>query len=206
LLTVNSGALWMKRERRLGRISFWQLLQGTFYLMAYKFRALDMERLTVKALKTVKGLEEEVVRQWTREWFFEEVVPHCAPGAQAVLDEHRSRGHRLVLLTTSSTYESEVAAKHFELDAFLCTRYEVKDGLFTGDVVRPVCYGEGKVTLAQRYAAEHDVDLDESYFYTDSFSDLPMLRRVNHPRVVHPDPRLRRHAMKCNWPILDWTS
>jgi HAD superfamily hydrolase (TIGR01490 family) len=204
LLPVNSGALWMKRERRLGRISFLQLVQGTFYLLAYKFGVIDMEKVMVKALRTVRGLPEETVRAWTRDWFREEVVPHVAPGARAVLDDHRGRGHPLVLLTSSSPYESEIASEHFGLDAYISTRYEVADGRFTGDVVRPVCYGQGKVTLAEVYARENDVDLDASFFYTDSLSDLPMLERVGHPRVVHPDPRLGRLARRRGWVILDW--
>lgn len=204
LLSANSGALWMKHERRIGRLDLWQVVQGTFYLFAYRFHALDMEHVMVKALETVKGEREQVVRRRTHDWFFEEVVQVVAPGARQVLQQHRSRGDLLVLLTSSSPYESEVAARHFALDDFLSTRYEVKDDVFTGDIVRPLCYGQGKVTLAERYAAEHDVDLDRSYFYTDSFSDLPMLQRVGHPQVVKPDLRLRLIAWRKGWPVLQW--
>ena len=110
----------------------------------------------------------------------------------------------LVLLTSSSMYESEAATEHFDLEHFLCTRYEVHDGVFTGDVVRPICYGKGKVIHAQYFAARHDLDLGQSFFYTDSFSDLPMLRRVGHPRVVNPDLRLRVAALAAGWTVLDW--
>jgi HAD superfamily hydrolase (TIGR01490 family) len=204
LITANSGGLWMRRERRLGRISFRQLIEGSIYLVAYRFRALDMERVTVKALETVKGEREQAVRQWTRAWFYDEVVPFEAPGARLALAHHRARGEPVVLLTSASLYESEAAAEHFELDDFLCTRYEVKDGLFTGDIVRPLCYGAGKIAHAERYAAEHGIDLDRSAFYSDSFTDLPMLRRVGQPRVVNPDLRLRLTAMKEGWLVLDW--
>jgi phosphoserine phosphatase len=64
-----------------------------------------------------------------------------------------------------------------------------------------VCYGQGKVVWAERFAAEHDVDLAASYFYTDSISDLPLLERVGHPVVVNPDLRLRRLARKRGWPL-----
>jgi phosphoserine phosphatase len=68
----------------------------------------------------------------------------------------------------------------------------------------PFCYGPGKVQRAERWAAEHGVELEQSYFYTDSLSDLPMLERVGQPRIVNPDPRLRREANRRGWPILDW--
>ncbi len=205
LLTVNSGALWMKREHRLGRISNWMLLQGTFYLLAYKFDLVDMNRVTVKALHTVKGEYEPVVKRWTEQWYAEEVAQHAAPGAWPVLAEHREQGHPLVLLTSSSPYESAMAQEQFGLDGVLCTRYQLdRRRRFTGYPVWPVCYGAGKVVYAERYASRHGIDLEASHFYTDSMTDLPMLERVGHPHVVNPDPRLARTARRRGWPILDW--
>ena len=86
----------------------------------------------------------------------------------------------------------------------LCTELEVVDGRLTGRHIAPACAGAGKVVYAERYAAEHGVDLGRSYFYTDSYSDLPMLERVGCPRVVNPDPRLRRRARARGWEIERW--
>lgn len=204
LLTCNSGRLWMERERRLGRISRWQVIEGSFYLLVYRLKALDMEQVMARALRTVAGEHEEAVRRWTAHWFFEEVVSHAAPGAQAVLEQHRVRGDLLVLLTSASPYESEVASRFFDLDAALCTHYQVRQGRFTGGVEPPICYGAGKVDRAERFARDQGVDLSRSYFYTDSFSDLPMLERVGHPRVVNPDQRLRWIAARRGYALLDW--
>jgi len=204
LITANSATLWMKRERRMGRISRKQVAWAAFQILTYKMGFVDMESVTVKALQTVKGLEEETLRRWTHEWYRKEVKPHTAPGALPVLEEHRRRGHKLVLLTSASRYESEAAVVHFNLDAFLCTGYETKNGRLTGDVIRPVCYGEGKVVHAQRYAEANNVDMKESFFYTDSITDLPMLLKVANPRVVNPDTRLTWEARRRGWPVLDW--
>ncbi|HOX43332.1 MAG TPA: HAD family hydrolase [Myxococcota bacterium] len=204
LLTVNSGALWMRRERRVGRITRAQMAKALVYLLGYRFGLIDMERAMQEALTTIRGLPEETVRGWTRAWFQEEVVPHAAPGGRAALDAHRRAGEPCVLLTSSSRYESEAACEHFGLDGFIATRYAVEDGRFTGALVPPVCAGQGKVVWAERYAAEHGVDLGASAFYTDSITDLPMLLRVGRPRVVMPDPRLRREARRRGWEIQDW--
>jgi len=204
LLAVNSGALWMKRERRLGRISRWQLLKGYAYLVGYKFAVIDMDRVMTEALQTVKGELEETVRQWTVDWYQEEVAQHAAPGAWPVLRKHREAGELLVLLTSSSPYESGAASEQFGMDAILSSRYQIVGGRFTGHALKPICYGAGKVTYAERYAEEHGVDLKASYYYADSMSDLPMLERVGNPRVVNPDPRLRRLARRRAWAILDW--
>jgi HAD superfamily hydrolase (TIGR01490 family) len=206
LLDANSGKLWMNRERRLGRLTPWQTVQGLVYLTAYKTGFIDMEKVTIKALGTVRGEREERLRRWTHAWFEEEVVPYVSIGAWRQVAWHRMQGHKLILLTSSSPYESEAASAFFELDAFLSMRYEVKDGRFTGDVCRPLCYGAGKVIHAESLARRQSIDLAESYFYTDSITDLPMLERVGHPRVVNPDYRLRRKAEQQGWPIYVWTA
>jgi HAD superfamily hydrolase (TIGR01490 family) len=204
LLTVNTARLWMKREQEAGRITRWQLVQGVVFLLAYKLGVVDMERATETALATIRGFEEDQVRAWSDEWYEVAVVPHAAPGAWPVLASHRAQGQPLVLLTTSSPYAGAAAQRQFDLDHVLSMRYEVVDGRFTGGLVKPICFGEGKVAVAERWAAEHDVDLDASSFYTDSITDRPMLERVGHPFVVNPDPRLQRLALRRGWPVLDW--
>lgn len=205
LLRVNSGRLWMRRERRLGRISRWQMLEAVFYLAAYRFGLVNIERAMRKALQTVKGLSEDTVRRWTEEWFAEEVVPHLAPGARSAVEEHRQKGHVLAILSSSSPYEAAAVARLFNMDEILSSRYEVMDGRFTGEVVPPVCYGTGKVHYAELLAARLGADLADCFYYGDSITDLPILLRVGHPQVVNPDPRLRREARRRGFPVLDWS-
>jgi HAD superfamily hydrolase (TIGR01490 family) len=204
LLTVNSGRLWLLRERRAGRLRLRQAIRGVVWLALYRMGTIDIERAMSEALSTVRGLPEETLRGWTHEWFRSEVVPFTAPGAAAVIEAHRDAGHPLVLLTSSSPYASEVAVEHFGLDGYLSSHYEVEDGCFTGHFVRPLCFGAGKVARAEEWARGAGVDLDASWFYTDSATDLPMLERVGNPRPVHPDPRLRGIARAKSWPVLDW--
>jgi HAD superfamily hydrolase (TIGR01490 family) len=204
LLTVNSGRLWMQRERRVGRLGLWRMGQAVLYLIAYRFGVLGMEEAMTWALASIRGLPEDDVRRWTEAWFLEEVAQFVAPGGREALARHRAQGHPLVLLTSSSPYESRIACEYLGLDDFLCTRYEVADGVFTGQLVRPACFGAGKVSAAEAYAAARDIDLDRSWFYTDSITDRPMLERVGFPRVVHPDPRLRRLARTKGWQVEDW--
>ncbi len=204
LITINSGKLWMECERKAGRLSVWNFAEALVYLLAYRFGIIDMDHAMQRAMKTIKGQNEDELRKRTHLWFENEVQAYAAKGAWSAIAEHRNLGHVLVLLTSSSLYESEAATSFFGLDDFLCTRYGIKDGDFNGEVIKPMCYGPGKVLHAQKWAEENDVDLHQSFFYTDSITDLPMLLEVGNPRVVNPDPRLRRMAKKKNWPILDW--
>jgi HAD superfamily hydrolase (TIGR01490 family) len=204
LLTVNSARLWLARERRLRHVTGWQVARAALCIGGYRLGVLDMEATLRAALGTIRGLVEEDIRAATREWWREEVRPFVAPGARAVLEAHRQGGDLLVLLTSSSRYAAEMAREEFGLDAALFQAYEVRDGRFTGEPLRPICFGPGKVTAAEEWAAARGVDLDRCAFYSDSSTDLPMLARVGRPFAVHPDPRLRVLARARGWPILDW--
>ena len=72
-----------------------------------------------------------------------------------------------------------------------------------GKISKPFCYGKGKVDLARDWLDGRDMELDDCYFYTDSYSDLPMLLEVGNPRVVNPDPKLKRYSKRKNWSVLD---
>jgi len=204
LLTVNSANLWVKRELRLGRIRYWQFLRAAMWLGGYRLGMLDMDRALTAALTQLVGVDEESIRAETHKWWREEVRPHIAPGVRVVLEMHRQRGDRLVLLTSSSRYASEMAREEFGLDHLLFQGYEVRDGRFTGAPMRPLCYGQGKVAIAEEWAREAGIDLAKSSFYSDSSTDIPMLERVGNPFAVLPDPRLRRVAKRRGWPLLDW--
>ncbi len=206
LLTVNSGALWVQRERRLKRITLRQVAEATMMLIAYRLSLVDIEASMRKALAVYRGEREETLARWTREWFDLEIKHLVAAGARRALDEHRRAGDLCVLLTSSSPYMARVVSEELTLDAWIASTYEVRGGVLTGEPVLPLCYGSGKVALAERYAREVGVDLSRSYFYTDSFTDLPMLLSVGRPRVVNPDLRLRLYARWRGWPVLEWAS
>jgi HAD superfamily hydrolase (TIGR01490 family) len=205
LIGVNSGRLWVDAERRAGRISRWQLAAASLMFLRYHLSLIDMVEAMNKAISTVAGEPEQDLAERTRQWYAEEVRPHLLPRALQTLEQHREQGHALVLLTTSSPYLSRAVTQDLRLDDYGCTAFEVDEaGRFTGQVVEPVCYGPGKVEHALRIASRHGLDVDASYFYTDSYTDRAMLKKVAHPRVVNPDPRLRRLARQKGWQVLDW--
>lgn len=203
LLCVNSGKLWMQNERKLGRLDTLQTAQAIFYLAAYRVGFIDMNKAIAKAMVTIQGMQEDQLQIRVEEWFDAQVKPYTAEGCWSVIEEHRKQNHLLVLLTSVSIYEARVALEHFGLDVALATRYCVQEGHFTGEV-KELCYGPGKVMMAEKLAEERQIDLNQSFFYSDSITDLPMLQRVGYPRAVAPDVRLRRLAKKSGWPILNW--
>ena len=157
-----------------------------------------------RAVRGLQGQAEADIAERTRRFFEEEVVPLFAPGGLAAVEAHKSAGAPVVLLTSSSISLGQLVAQHLDHADSLSMRFEVEDGLFTGRIAE-LCYGAAKVSRAEAWAADHGVDLDQCWFYSDSMSDLPMLERVARPMVVAPDPRLSRLARKRGWPVLDWS-
>jgi HAD superfamily hydrolase (TIGR01490 family) len=203
LITKNSGRLWMMHERRAGRIRKRDVVRGLGYLLGYRFGAIDLARAFDEASATLAGTSEQIMRERVRAFFDDEVKAFEAERAREVIEQHRALGHRLVLLTSSSSWQAECATEFFGLDDAIGTSFEARDGVLTGKVMTPLCYAGGKVALAEQHAREHDIDLSKSYFYTDSITDLPMLERVGEPRIVNPDPRLERVARARGYARID---
>lgn len=205
LIDVNSALLWARHERDQGNISRWQMLRAAVWGGLYHLSLVDVEAAFGEALRHYRGQPAVDLDARTRAWFLAEVAPRLRPGARAALDEHRAQGHRLLLLTSSSEFEAAVAAETWGLDGWLANAFpQDGDGMLLGTVVPPLCYGAGKVVHAERWAAREGVDLAHAFFYSDSYTDVPMLARVGQPRVVAPDPRLRRAAAARGWPIVAW--
>ena len=207
LLDVNSAILFAKYEFREGRLSAFRLAQSFLWSMLYHLSLLDLETTYERAMQTYLGADDDELTVRTGEWFKREVAHRIQPGARAALRIHRDLREPCVLLTNTSCYLAKAACDEYELDGWLANMFPTDDrGRLTGEFEKPLCFGAGKVTRAEYWAEENNIDLAASTFYTDSLSDLPMLERVGRPRVVNPDPRLRRAAKRRGWPILDWST
>jgi HAD superfamily hydrolase (TIGR01490 family) len=205
LLSVNSAALWVRRELALGHLTRLQALRASLWIARYHLGLVSMQDAVLVAIAQLAGTPVQPLLERTTAFYEELVRPLYRPGALRALEEHRSAGEKLVLLTSSSGYLSELVARDLRLDAILCNRFEVdSQGRHTGRPVGEVCFGPGKRTHAERYASEVGVPLSACTFYTDSYSDLPVMEVVGRPVAVHPDHRLRREALRRGWPVVDW--
>ena len=204
LLRCNTGTRWLQFMRRRGEISVWKTLRAIGWLARYKLSILDMEAVTALAVQDVRGGSEADMIETTRRWLEQEILQEVAPLALEAIEFHRRQGHLLAILSSSTRYVTEPLAAHLGIEHVLCTRFVVDEGRFAGTHVRPACYGEGKVHWAEAFARQHHIDLDASWFYTDSHTDLPMLRRVGVRRVINPDMRLRLTAAREGWEVHSW--
>jgi len=115
---------------------------------------------------------------------------------------HQDAGRPAFIVTAASQELADMLAHVLVLDGGIGMRSEVKDGVYTGRSAGPFTYREGKATAIRQLAAERGIDLAASYAYSDSESDLPMLRAVGHPVAVNPDAALERTARDEGWRIM----
>jgi putative phosphoserine phosphatase/1-acylglycerol-3-phosphate O-acyltransferase len=134
-----------------------------------------------------------------RQVFEERVAQRIYPEARALVDAHRERGHTLSVVSSATTYQVEPVAADLGIPNVMCTRLEVIDGICTGRV-EYACYGPGKAESARSFAAAREVDLAESFFYSDGAEDLPLFEAVGRPRPLNADATLAREAARRGWP------
>ena len=206
LIAVNSATLWVRREIKDGRISLWGAARAAYWTFLYELGFARIERAIEDGIRTLTGQPESDMVERVRSFFEEEARALLRPGAERAVQRHLQAGDQVALLTSSSCYLGGHFADLLGASHTLANRFEVDDrGRFTGEPVKPLCYGPGKVHYAQRLADELGADLSDCAFYTDSYADVPVLERVGHPVAVHPDPRLTRVATQRGWPIEVWS-
>ncbi|MFT3692571.1 MAG: HAD family hydrolase [Kofleriaceae bacterium] len=203
LLRADSGMSWTKFLYKRGELPVSMMAKAIYWTSLYKLALLDMEAVVTKLVADLEGDRESEMIAKCNEWYASDIAAMVAPAARVAIERHRAQGHTIVLATGSTVYAARPVAAGVQIDHVLATSLEVEGDLFTG---KPgvLCFGPHKVALAERWAAENGVDLSRSYFYSDSYNDLPMLERVGTAIAINPDARLRRHARKRGWQTAVW--
>lgn len=201
LIAENSGSLYMRRRYERGEINGMELLRGIGAYVQYKLGVLDLLNWTRKMMVQFEGRSEADLERETAEWFEELVAPAVYPEAERLVIAHREAGDIVAIVSGATRFVVEPLARQLGIEHMLYTRLEVEDGRFTGRIVEPICFEEGKIFWIRKFIEEHEIDLAKSYFYTDSVTDTPLLDLVGHPVVVNPDPMLYLRALRRRWPV-----
>jgi len=125
--------------------------------------------------------------------------------ARGLIDLHNDAGRDTYIVSASPVEIVTRFASEIGMTGGLGTVSEIVDGVYTGKLAQPFCYGEGKADAIRRIADEEGYDLAQSYAYTDSAGDLPMLEAVGHPVAVNPDRALESIALHRGWPIVEFS-
>ena len=152
--------------------------------------------------KRYKGQSEDRLRFFAQELFEAVLKPAIFPGTYELIEKSRSLGLRQVVVTGALDVSINHLMAHLGITEYVANRLEFVNGLATGRLLPPVMAAATKASWIRVYAEREGISLSDSYAYTDSMSDLPMLSIVGHPAAVNPDMRLRQTALHHDWPIL----
>jgi HAD superfamily hydrolase (TIGR01490 family) len=150
-----------------------------------------------------EGASEDRLLVLSEELFEDVIKPNIYPRARALIDDSRRAGVRQVLVSGALDFTMRPLARYLGVDDVIANKLEFVDHYATGKLQKPFVAGATKAEIMRGYARGHDIDLAQSWAYTDSFSDYPMLAVVGHPTACNPDLRLRSLARSYDWPVLD---
>jgi putative phosphoserine phosphatase/1-acylglycerol-3-phosphate O-acyltransferase len=167
---------------------------------------VNYHRLVKRTSRALTGVSEATLCEIGERAYRKHLAKALYREAITLVEAHRAAGHKLAIVSSASRYQIEPVARVLGIEDICCTGLEVVDGHFTGQVIVPLCYGEGKVLAAQRVARAHKASLKHCWFYSDSSADLPLLRKVGHPVAVNASDRLGTHARNHQWPQLVFAS
>ena len=169
----------------------------------YRAGTLNIHQFLDFQLKPLSRHPRAQLDAWHGEFMQRKIRPLIRGTARALVERHR--GDLSVVITATNSFITEPIAREFGIPHLIATEPERRDGGFTGGVSGIPCFREGKVARLEAWLAGRAATLAsfaESWFYSDSANDLPLLARVSHPIAVDPDEALRAHAGRNGWPII----
>lgn len=196
----------LQERLKRGQMSLQELVGTTAALARYWRGKLGFSGLMTVGAGFMQGVREESFAQLGEELYKKRIAGRIYPETREIIRAHQAKGHTVAIVSSATVYQVAPAARELGIERVLCSNYEIVNGAFTGNVVRPLCFGPGKVVAAEALADELGLDLDRSYFYSDSHDDIELLQRVGHPRPLNPDARLRAVAARRRWPVQQFTS
>lgn len=206
LMAGTSAYYFAKACYREGLLPLPRLVVDGLSSLVFKlFGASDAksEALRDRILASVAGHEAETLHRLAPA-VIEELLPRIRPEAQALLDMHAEAGRDVYIVSASPVEIVSELARALDITGGIGTESEVVDGVYTGRLAAPFCYGEGKAEVIRKLIAERGYDTAQCYAYSDSASDLPMMQLVGNPVAVNPDRTMMAVAHRRGWPVVEF--
>lgn len=189
---IDNGYVDAEYHRRENDRFYREYEQGTMDIMAFlRFQLAPLTRFTMSELHVMRD-----------RYLQNCIVPIVTRAARDLVEQHRSRGACLLVVTATNSFITRPIVDMFGIEHLIATEPELVDGRYTGRVSGTPSYREGKIERLRQWLQEHDQSMDDSWFYSDSHNDLPLLEMVDNPVAVNPDVQLRRRATQRGWPII----
>ena len=203
LIAGDSDCLWGEFLSEQGYVDSdaYQASHEKFY-EEYVAGTMDIYAFLEFQLKVLADNDRQKLEEWRKNYIEEKIKPIILPKAIELVESHRQKGHELLIITATNRFITEPIAKGFNIDNLIACDPEMIDDQYTGKVTGTPSYAEGKVTRLNEWLKNNEQTFDESWFYSDSHNDIPLLKEVDHAIAVDGDDTLITEAEKQNWPII----
>ncbi len=168
----------------------------------YQAGTLDIYAYLEFALAPLAAHDPADLQAWREQFAQEWIRPRILPKAVDLLNHHQRVGHKRLIITATNRFVTQPIAALLGVSQLLATEVEMINGCYTGKTRGIPCFQEGKVKRLETWLEQTGYSLQDSWFYSDSHNDIPLLSRVTYPVAVDPDPILNRHAEEQGWSII----
>ncbi len=207
-LVAGFTAVILTQERLRQRdIGVGELISMVTAGLNHQLGRIEFEQLIRKASGALRGRALSDLEEIGERLFNQKIESRIYPEMRELVRAHLARGHTVVLSSSALTIQVGPVARFLGIANTLTNKFETdEDGILTGDVLKPILWGPGKAAAVQKFAAEHGIDLKDSYFYADGDEDVALMYLVGNPRPTNPEGKMAAVARRRGWPILRFTS
>ncbi|MDH3688993.1 MAG: HAD family phosphatase [Gammaproteobacteria bacterium] len=203
LIAADSGDQWIEFLTEQGALDAANCLpQLRRFQDEYDAGVLDIHEFLGFHAKTLASHDSATLKQWRIKYMEDRIKPLISAKARALVEQHRGCGHTLIMITATIHFVASPIASTFGMEHLLASEATLVNGQFDGTLSGVPCFQGGKVDRLQAWIRKQDKSLHDSWFYSDSHNDLPLLSKVDHPVAVDPDPTLAEHASRHGWSIV----
>lgn len=206
IISGYSAVTFFQEQIKRGHLSPRDFVELLSVMGSFGVGILGFPALMLAASQFLRGVREDSYAAFGEDVFKSHIARLVYPETRALVETHLRKGHTVAIISSATRYQVAPAARDLDIEHVLCTGLQVDEGVFTGAVVRPICFGQGKVIAAETLAKRFKVDLNKSFFYSDSTDDIELLERVGNPRPLNPSGRLLAIAEERGWPVQRFAS
>lgn len=172
------------------------------YYNDYLKGVLDINAFLEFQFQALAENNMETLRNWRTRFLAEKIRPTILPKALKLIEEHRKKGHQLMIITATNSFITTPIAELFNIDNLIASEPEINNGQYTGKLSGTPSFSQGKVVRYRQWLAENNCTISASWFYSDSHNDIPLLNQVSYPIAVDPDAILQAEAKQRDWEII----
>lgn len=201
-----SAIAFLRAQLKRGDFSLGEFAEMASAMTRFGLGDVGFSAMMASAMQFLRDSSEADYAEFAEKMYVERIARLVYPESRALINAHLAKGHTVAIISSATHYQVGPAARDLGIDIVACTELEIEDGKFTGRVIRPTCFGPGKVAAAHRICDEQGAQLDQSFFYSDSYDDIELLEAAGHPRPLNPNRKLADVAEQRGWPVREFGS